>query len=116
MKHLVLIESIFWYLSNDTSDNFLVIAQVCPWVISSSGWMCISWYRKLPEDFITKFQDKVYWHDISICQKLSEGFMTKFQDKVDWEEISSHQKLSEEFITKFQERVDWKIYNRQPTT
>ena len=70
-------------------------------------WDWISAYQKLSEEFIEKFQEKVYWDYISRYQKLSEKFIEKFQEKVNWDYISSSQKISEEFIEKFQEKVNW---------
>ena len=58
----------------------------------------ISFYYKLSENFIRKFQDKVEWHFISEYQNLSESFIREFKDKVYWIKISVHQKLSESFI------------------
>ena len=63
-------------------------------------WFNISRYQKLSEEFIEKFQEKVYWNCISQYQKLSEKFIDKFQEKVYWYYISEYQKLSEKFIEK----------------
>ncbi len=69
-------------------------------------WARIS-HMDVSEDFIRKFQNKVYWSAISYSQTLSEQFIREFQDKVDWYFISSHQKLSENFIMEFQHKVNW---------
>ena len=50
----------------------------------------ISYYYKLSENFIRKFENKVYWHYVSKYQKLSENFIREFQYKVDWYYISIH--------------------------
>ena len=70
-------------------------------------WKDISSYEYLPEEFMEKYQDKVYWNYISTDQNLSEEFMEKYKDKVDWDYISAYQKLSEEFIEKYENKVDW---------
>ena len=38
-------------------------------------------------------------------KKLSEEFIKEFQDKVDWHKISEYQKLSEEFIKEFKDKI-----------
>ena len=91
MKNLVLIESILCYLKD---RKYLLITQVCPWILNSTDWECISKYQKLSEEFITKFQEHVDWYWISAYQTLSEEFITKFQDKVDWYLISRYQTIS----------------------
>lgn len=63
--------------------------------------------KKLSEDIIRVYQDKLDWSSVSEYSILSEGFISEFQDKVDWYKISRFQKLSEEFIRKFQDKVHW---------
>jgi len=70
-------------------------------------WSDISYYRRLTEDFIREFQDKVKWEWISCHQTLSEDFIREFKDKVFWSYISGKQKLSEDFIREFQNEVVW---------
>jgi predicted glycosyltransferase len=41
-------------------------------------WMYISCNRKLSEEFIKEFQNKVYWSNTSCYQKLSEDFIREF--------------------------------------
>ena len=67
----------------------------------------ISTNKKLSEDFIREFKDKVYWSSISVYQKLSEDFIREFKDEVSWDYISSNQKLSEDFIREMKDYVDW---------
>lgn len=74
---------------------------------SSGSWLNISFYKYLPENFIRKYKDKVYWTFISAHQKLSEELIREFQDKVDWSRISRNQVLSENFIIEFENNVDW---------
>ena len=90
------------------SENFIREFQ------NKLEWFWISIYQKLSEDFIREFQDKVNWGYISIHQKLSEDFIREFQDKFDWDYISENQKLSENFIREFQDKVVWhEISERQ---
>ena len=63
--------------------------------------------KKLSEDFIREFQDKVDWDIISYHQRLSENFIREFEDKVDWGLISHLQTLSEDFIREFKDKVHW---------
>ena len=63
--------------------------------------------KKLPEDFIREFQDKLDWFWVSQKSILSENFIREFQDKVNWIYISIIQKLSEDFIREFQNKVYW---------
>jgi hypothetical protein len=42
-----------------------------------------------------------YWDEISARKKLSEDFIKEFKDKVNWDNISQFQKLSEKFIREF---------------
>ena len=71
------------------------------------NWYNISQFQTLNEDFIREFQNEVYWELISSEQNLSEDFIREFQDKVNWKNISVNQKLSEDFIREFQNKVDW---------
>ena len=50
-------------------------------------WKDISSYEYLPEEFMEKYQDKVYWNYISAYQKLSEEFIEKYENKVNWYRI-----------------------------
>ncbi len=63
-------------------------------------WEYISYFYKLSENFIKKFQNNVDWDNISCVQKLSENFIREFQDKVNWYYISINQKLSINFKKK----------------
>ena len=87
--------------SNLSDENFINKFQ------EKVYWYRISKYQKLSKDFIREFQKKVDWDYISMYQKLSEGFIREFQDKVQWYRISVNQKLSEKFIREFQDKVDW---------
>jgi len=75
--------------------------------LNHDEWSFVSRYGSLSEDFIRKFQDKVYWYNISYYQKLSESLIREFKDKVNWSYISEYQKLSESFIREFQDKVNW---------
>ena len=107
MKNLVLIESTLWYLLR--TKYYLLITEVCPYILDNLDWMCISMYLKLPEEFIIKFQEHVDWHCISKYQKLSEEFIDKYHDKVCWKYIFKRQKLSRDFIDKYHDhdKNDW---------
>ena len=74
--------------------------------LSPEDWSVISEYKKLTEDFITKFADMVDWTKISEHQTLSQSFIEKYSDKVNWREISFHQNLSDGFVTKFYNKLD----------
>jgi len=74
--------------------------------LDSLNWQYIS-TRKLSEEFIREFADKVIWYYISQYQILSEDFIREFKDRVNWEYISSYQKLSEAFIGEFKDKVSW---------
>jgi len=76
-------------------------------------WKDISLYEYLPEEFMEKYQDKVYWNYISTDQNLSEEFIEKYEDKVDWSGISYYQKFSEEFIEKYKHKVDWSLISER---
>src|SRR5574344_179490 len=87
------------FLNKELNANYESIDEV--------DWFWISKYKKLSENFIREFQNKVYWNRISEFQKLSENFIREFQNKVDWVYISKYQKLSEDFIREFQNKVYW---------
>ena len=74
--------------------------------LSPRDWSVISEYKKLTEDFITKFADFVDWTRISEHQILSESFIERFANRVNWREISVHQNLSDAFTTKFYDKLD----------
>ena len=71
------------------------------------GWLSISKYQHLSEDFIRESTDIFDWEYISKCQHLSEDFIREFKDYVDWDYISSYHHLSEDFIREFKDRVSW---------
>ena len=87
------------FLNKELNDNYTSLDCV--------NWDYISVYKKLSENFIREFQNKVDWDYISECQKLSEEFIRGFQNKVIWYLISENQKLSEDFIREFQDKVNW---------
>lgn len=69
-------------------------------LIRSDDWYTISEIYELPEWFIEKYADKLYWPMLSANQNLSERIIEKYQDRVHWDLISCFQRLSEEFIVK----------------
>lgn len=73
------------------------------------NWVVISWKQDLSESFIRDFKDKVDWACISQHQVLSENFIREFSDKVYWYNIVVYQKLSQEFIYEFYDKIDWKL-------
>ena len=87
------------FLNKELGTNYISLDEV--------NWGNISLFRKLSENFIREFQNKLEWFWISIYQKLSEDFIREFQDKVNWGYISIHQKLSEDFIREFKNKVYW---------
>src|SRR5271165_3101362 len=68
------------YISNNT-DKF--------------NWWQISFYGKLSEPFMEKFNTNIYWDIVSRFQKLSEDFIGRWWRAVDWEYISQYHILSE---------------------
>jgi len=70
-------------------------------------WQYISIHQNLSEDFIREFKYEVDWHRLSRCQKLSENLIREYKDKVDWKYISIYQILSMNFIREFQDKVAW---------
>jgi intein-encoded DNA endonuclease-like protein len=89
-----------------TREELLELAKI-------HGWEYISYYQKLPEDFIHEFQDRVDWHWISARQKLSEDFIRKFQDRVDWFWISTRQEFSEDFYFDFADRIEFRLIDKR---
>jgi hypothetical protein len=75
--------------------------------LTTKAWLYLSGRKKLSEEFIREFKDKVDWVTISEYQKLSQNFIREFQDKVDWEWVSENQTLDEEFIREFRDKVHW---------
>lgn len=75
--------------------------------LTDINWYNISKHRKLTEDFIEKYADKVDWYHISSKQMISEEFIEKYTDEVNWKHISEFQKLTEAFIEKNIEKVNW---------
>ena len=69
-------------------------------------WYEISCNRKITEDFIEKYKDKLDWSAISEHQDLKEKFILKYADKVNWEIIFHHQTLSKKFIQENSWRVN----------
>ena len=88
------------------------VYKICNFVMQTSqkdiNWLKVSQkWKTLSEDFIHKFQKKVYWSMISCFQRLSEDFIREFKNKVDWDEISWNQRLSADFIREFKDKVFW---------
>jgi len=52
------------------------------------------------------------WHFIS-CKKISENFIREFKEKVDWMNISMYQSLSHSFIKEFKDKLWIKTMMRQ---
>lgn len=71
------------------------------------NWKFLSMHRKLTENFIQEFANKLDWGKMSRHQNLSEDFIRKFADRVNWVSISYFQRLSENFIREFKDRVSW---------
>src|SRR5574344_738435 len=92
------------FLNKELNANYESIDEV--------DWFWISKYKKLSENFIREFQNKVYWNRISEFQKLSENFIREFQNDVNWVCISTYQKLSEDFIREFKDKVYWVYISR----
>lgn len=69
----------------------------------------------LPDSFINKYSDKLYWRAISLYKRFNEDMMDRHFDKLDIDIISMKQKFSEEFLFKYGDRLNWKnlIANRQ---
>lgn len=65
--------------------------------ISCHHWMIISIDRRLSEEFIKEFQDKVDWDMISKFQKLSNNFIKEFKDKLHLETLLEDNVISEIF-------------------
>jgi len=56
---------------------------------------------------ITEYWDNPYfWYRVSIYKKLSEEFIREYEDRVNWFCISVAQNLSEEFIREFKNRLN----------
>jgi hypothetical protein len=73
-------------------------------------WVIVSRNQTLSEGFIRDFKNDVFWHYVSGCQILSEDFIREFEDKLTWRYISEYQNLSENFIVEFQNNIDWHVY------
>ena len=86
------------FLNKELGTNYTSLDKI--------GWINISTYQKLSENFIREFQDKVNWYRISGYQKLSEDFIREFQNKMDWNCILKHQKLSKKFRNEFELVID----------
>ena len=54
----------------------------------NNDWIEISKHKYLSEDFIRKYNNKLYWGWITMIQNLSDDFIIEFQDKISWNEIS----------------------------
>ena len=98
--------------------------------MTEDDWEWISQYT-LPEKFIRKYQDKLYWNELSITSRISIDFIREFKDKinwnglrartgfwtedlirefitkVDWSQISMGTRLSEDFIREFKDKLNW---------
>ena len=74
------------FLNKELGTNYISLDEV--------NWSNISRHKKLSEEFIREFQDKINWYFISSrYQKLSEEFIREFQSSIYWGSISNYQKL-----------------------
>jgi hypothetical protein len=75
--------------------------------INYDTWEDISYFHKLPDNFIFEFKEKLIWDVISEFQILNEKLIEKCIDKINWNLISRFQILSEIFIRKYHNKLNW---------
>lgn len=92
----------YYSLKNKNDDNY-----ICLCAYASS-------YPNLPEWFIDKWKDFLYWCDICTKQKLSEEFIENHYSYIYWTEVCLHQELSDSFIEKYKDKINWSFVSCQP--
>jgi hypothetical protein len=73
-------------------------------------WKEISSQKKLDQDFIREFKDRVNWEEISFHQTLDESFIREFKNRVSWGHIFWSQNLSSLFFEEFEDKIPWTGY------
>jgi len=73
------------------------------------NWEKICMYQKLSENFINKHRLYVYWKNISMCQKLSEQFIINNSKYVDWTNIAIYQNVSSNLLEKFSHKINYNL-------
>lgn len=102
MNNSVLFEAMISFIK-ETNEN-----------IDTLDWNCISSYRYLSEDFITKFKDNVNWSIICTFQKLTEDFIRTHSDKIDFKALSNthSQTMTLDFIHEYKNLLNMKVISK----
>lgn len=69
--------------------------------------------KKLSDDFMQRIVEEEAWKELSGRLQWSEELLTKYQDKVDWHEVSRNTETlwTIPMIEKFKNRIDWKEFS-----
>jgi hypothetical protein len=78
--------------------------------LTTKDWLYLSKRKKLSQNFIREFRNKVDWEYVSEYQTLDEEFIREFQDKVHWGYISYVYHLTDEFLLEFKNDIWWSLY------
>lgn len=65
--------------------------------------------RKLSEDFIEEYKDKLDWGLLSSYQILSDSFIEKYKDLISWNYVSCSQTPSKEFLLRHKDKLSWDL-------
>ncbi len=72
--------------------------------------------RKMTEQCIREFADRIDFHCLSGARELSFDFMDEFRDRLDWNKITEKKiyygHLDDEFLTRFADCLDWHLLSR----
>lgn len=78
------------------------------------NWDLVSQIKNLPEDFIKKYSNHLYWPTLCKFQNLSEQLIEQNLHKVDWIGISYNtSNLSKKFLDKYVDKLYWNIIIRR---
>ena len=56
-------------------------------------WTNICTWKRLTEEFIREFQNRVNWHMVSRYQKLSWEFIKEFKDKINFNMLTINEHI-----------------------
>lgn len=92
------------FIDNSVYDEDFILNYLIQYFENEIDWNKLSFYIKLPENFIEKHKNKLNWEKICNYQELSEKFIEKHDNLVVWHMIFLNQKLSKKFIEKYKNK------------
>lgn len=96
----------WFYVCN---NNRYLPESVIEECIDFIDWCALSKCVKLSENFVRKYQDKIYWNNLSANNEcnFSLDFISEYKDKWNWFYICDYKSLPEDFIRQHIDYINW---------